>query len=741
MKYTINSLAIISGLSVSVTPLYAAEADLTVSDIEEVTVMGRGSIRSTQALPIDVIEAFSPATVALSMIDRLPGVSVANADAYGGDDDNSSLTIRGFDRDQIGFTVNGIPLGSSSYAGGTKPNRFLDTENIQSIKVNQGASSAGSPSTQALAGSVSYTSRGPEEESGTELSMTGGSDHLKRLFMRGDTGAILGGNTYAYASYSNTTYDHWMNKGADAGFARQHWELALEQVFGDGNALSLLYTHNDRDANNNKSVSVETWEELGKKDDGIHGPWTNNTDSNLGGIIGNNAEGWGDPREDDMFSMSADLNLSDSTTVQLTSYNHTQQGMGYWPWAGSYDTKNPYAPTVGKETISINPDSTTNLATMFISNYDNDRLGLTMHFLTDLGGHELSYGGWYENQDRRYFRTYHTVIDPAAGPDWSSTVLWYESDDRYSTKTQMAYIKDKFGVIEDQLELSLALTVQKADIDYRNARFGGSNNYNGDYTFAPAVGALYNFSDSTEFFASVTRNFKNVVDEQVKNTVEGVDTEVADSLDFGMRYQNDSVNLSATVYNIVFDNKITQVSYSVPPEDSGNRAYDQDSFFVNSGEQKSQGLEVAADFILTESFDLYLSASYSAGSMVVVDNATTNNRGQIESIGYRTIDNDQVSAFAELSFHSGPFDAAINVSREDERPGFADGDTPAPAYMLVGVNAAYELENPGNFFKQVRFSLNIHNALDRRYLSGVANQSGFYVGAERSASLNANFKF
>ncbi|WP_352311640.1 TonB-dependent receptor plug domain-containing protein, partial [Psychrobacter sp. W2-37-MNA-CIBAN-0211] len=78
----------------------------------------------------------------LSVIDNLPGISINEGDAFGGDDWSTTITMRGFSIDsnqqQLGMTVDGIPNGGSNYGGGAKANRYLDSENLVTVEVGQG---------------------------------------------------------------------------------------------------------------------------------------------------------------------------------------------------------------------------------------------------------------------------------------------------------------------------------------------------------------------------------------------------------------------------------------------------------------------------------------------------------------------------------------------------------------------------------------------------------------------------
>lgn len=722
--------------------LSAAIATLIVStgavaqeqEIEEVLVMGSGQIRSSQTLTSDVIRKIAPMMNPINLIDRLPGVNIGSGDAFGGDDWTSTLEIRGFNGDQIGYTVDGIPLGASFYGGGTKPSRYVDTENIQAVTVTQGAADTGTPSAQSLAGSISYETRGAEKEAGVQVSYTGGDDNMNRYFMRLDSGAILGGNTYVYISGSDTKYDHWMDYGAKAVYDRSHGEVGITHELGGDNTIEFRYSNNDKDSNNYDDVTVEAWKQ-NKWDDGIHNAWSGNPLTD-----GYNAEGWGDPREDEMYSLKGHFVLANEIELNITAYKHEQDGSGYWPWECHRDSGDLLTLLSSDDTVCDRDENgVAGVATMYISFYGNDRRGLTFNLTKMFGEHEVSVGAWSEDQDRFYFRTYHHVIDPKNGPAWDSKPYYLESDRDFKTDSSMAFIQDKFSLLDDRLHVVAGITAQTTEIDYTDNRYGESNDYDADYTYAPRLGGVYDLSDRTELFASYSRNFKNMQDNiLVSYDVSDVDTELADSIDVGIRYNNDWVNLSLTAYQIEFDNKIATISYTTAPEDSGTRAYSASGVVVNAGAQEAMGIELASEFRLSDSFKLYVSASWSEAENISISNPVTDDRGIVISSDFESVERTDKSLFTELSYTVADLRVAISAAYEDERDGNLTGGTPAPDYWLWGASAGYTLNVGDN---DIDFSLNVHNLLDEAYLSGVATQGQFYVGAPRTITLSVGTSF
>ena len=120
--------------------------------------------------------ALQPAAASvINVIKYLPGVSLSQGDAIGGDDWSTRINIRGFTEAQLGFSVDGITTGYTSYGGGAKPNRYIDIENVASVVVSQGAAEIGAASTQALGGTLAYFTDKPADQFGVLAKYTGGS--------------------------------------------------------------------------------------------------------------------------------------------------------------------------------------------------------------------------------------------------------------------------------------------------------------------------------------------------------------------------------------------------------------------------------------------------------------------------------------------------------------------------------------------------------------------------------------
>jgi iron complex outermembrane recepter protein len=128
-------------------PAPTAEVDPAVP--EDIVVIGEGQTRQVQQLSVRDFELLVPATSPLKAIQKLPGVNFQSADAFGAYEWSQRVSIRGFNQNQLGFTLDGIPLGDGSYGNtnGLHISRAISSENIGRVAVSQGSGAIGTQAT------------------------------------------------------------------------------------------------------------------------------------------------------------------------------------------------------------------------------------------------------------------------------------------------------------------------------------------------------------------------------------------------------------------------------------------------------------------------------------------------------------------------------------------------------------------------------------------------------------------
>jgi len=132
---------------------FAAEAPSTPdasgpaesATFDTISVIGQGETRQVQRIVPADVETLPPGTSPLKVLDILPGVHFESADPFGNYEWSTRISLRGFNQNRIGFTLDGIPLGDMSYGNnnGVHISRALISENLGQIELAQFVNKSG----------------------------------------------------------------------------------------------------------------------------------------------------------------------------------------------------------------------------------------------------------------------------------------------------------------------------------------------------------------------------------------------------------------------------------------------------------------------------------------------------------------------------------------------------------------------------------------------------------------------
>ena len=248
---TLLSVSIAAMFAVS--PAYAQESETASAETEEekIQVVGRristtevaigtGEVTNTLAVTREALLSAPGGISGLKMLESLPGFNVQTDGALGLYEFGNSVNVRAFNLSQMGFVLNGVPMGRSDAFGGSPIFRYVDNENLASVVASPGAGDVSAPSYSTLGPIASYYSVDPSDEAGGMMSYTIGDDDLNRSFVKLETGDINGFK--AYVSRSKTDSDLWRGPGT---IDREHIEGKAIYAFSDETtftvSLSLIH--------------------------------------------------------------------------------------------------------------------------------------------------------------------------------------------------------------------------------------------------------------------------------------------------------------------------------------------------------------------------------------------------------------------------------------------------------------------------------------------------------------------
>lgn len=746
-----------------------------------ITIIGEGNkLGAGQILNEDSVKGRSTVTKAATEKDRatgnpfqalalLPGINTFNHDAtglFGG-----GLTIRGFGADQIGFTVNGVPVNDSGNFA-VYPQEYADQENLCTQTVSQGNPDVDSPHSGATGGNVGITSCDPENKRRLRVSQTLGDLHLSRTFLRADTGRIMSDKLKAFLSLSHTEADKWKGKG---GAKKDHLDAAFRWEPTPDNTIlgSVLY---NRAINNNiANMSLAQLNANGYYYDFStsfkpgHLPGVNGTAQNE---TGPSPQYYGlskNPFENAVVSMSGSFKLASDTYLKVQPY--LWYGFGNGGVQQTVLSETAFLNTTTGKTgagVDLNGDGDTldRIIMARASVTKTSRPGVTAEINKTIGDHQLRVGVWYE-------RANHRQTQPAVPVDANGNyAVWlndgeikrpdgslYEGRDWKTISTAyQAYVSDNISFMGDRGMLSLGLRAPHVKRDVtNNANEGFTTAYNMQRSYSellPQVGVRFALDRRQQVFMNVGKNFRAAPNfaftgSNVKLNAAGAVELVTEAMpetsvmtDLGYRLQTRDFSLSATFFNSSF-------------KDRQANAYDpvaERNTYTNAGRVNNRGLEFEAGTGSFNGFTAY--ASLTLQNSQLKDDITVAKGQTIPTAGKRFTLTPKSMFAASLQYAVGPFYARAKIKRTGGQYATLMNDESVPAYTTGDFDAGYNFGNVGPMSNaQLRFNIsNVGNAQYRNPSSGsVVNAVKvgstnpgtvfYYLGAPRFASVTLSADF
>ncbi len=703
----------------------------------------------------------------------LPGINTFNHDAtglFGG-----GLTIRGFGADQLGFTINGVPVNDSGNFA-VYPQEYADQENLCTQTVSQGAPDVDAPHAGATGGNVGITSCDPEDKARFRIAQSLGDLRMSRTFARVDTGRFADEKAKVFVSLSHTQADKWKGEG---GAKKDHLDAAFRwDLNGDNTILgSVLY---------NKAINNNIWSmSLAQlKTNGYNWDYASTfTPGHLPAVAGVAQKETSpspayyklsvNPFENAIASLSGSFKLASETYLKVQPYYWYGFGTGGSQQAALSETAflNTATGKIGAGT-DLNGDKDT-LDTILVARSSvtkTQRPGVTAELSTTIDNHQLRAGIWYERAEHR--QTQPAVPVNAAGepadvwlnegqilrPDGST----YQGRDwkTISTAYQL-YVNDNISFMGDRGLLSLGVRAPKVTRDvtnYANEAFTTTYNLQRSYNdVLPQIGLRFNLDKGQQVFMNIGKNFRaapnfaftgsnvklNAATGQVELVTEAL-PETSVMTDLGYRLQTRDFSLSATYFNANF-------------KDRQANAYDPNtlvSLYTNAGRVKTTGLELEAGTApFMGGFTAYVSMT--AQSSEMQDDITVAKGQTLPTTGKQfTLVPDRMVG-ASLQYSTGPFYARMKLKHTGREYATLMNDEEVPSYTVGDFDAGYSFGTISRLSNvQLRFNVsNITNAQYRSPTSGtVVNATPFgataastvfyYLGAPRfmGISLSADFK-
>ncbi len=749
------------------------------TDVGTISITGEGDRLGTgQMIQEDSPKARS--TVTKSAIDKLrptsnpyqamqllPGVNTSNQDAtglFGG-----NLRVRGFNSDQMGFTVDGAPVNDSG-SFSVFPQEYSDAENTCEIFLTQGSADNDAPHVGASGGNVGIVTCDPLATRTARIQQTLGQLGMTKTFLRGDTGKldVLGGWT-SFASFSHAEADKFKGPGKAR---RDHIDVKSILDLTGGSRLVFTGLFNEAVNNNFRTISKAQY---------AADPNTDFNDT----FVPNPAGGPGRqaaPVQPNGNAAFYKLSLNPFRNAVMTAKGNFQVTPSF-----RFDVE-PYFwygyGTGGTQQFTLNEGGTFKGGVADL-NGDGDRLdsllvyrssvtqtyrpGGTVKGTWAIGDHKVTVGYWTE-------RARHKQTGPATSVDagGNSADIWLQGNlltrvdgsafqlrDWLTISTAGSlFVQDSFNLLNDRLNVFVGVKRPYIDRDFNNYANEGTGqglDYSAKKRFddtLPSLGLRWQATDEHQLFLNVAKNFKApgnfVYSGAIVNGVNTVDAinaklraETAVNTDIGYRFLGKTLTFSGSVFLSDFKDRLA-------------RQFDPDQGLVldrNVGDATVRGVEMELGTRPVKGWSAYTSVSYTK-SRIKNDLAVSATNLQ-PTAGKEFPDTPNWLLGASVQYATGPLFANLQAKYTGKRYTSLTNDDSVPGYTTVDFNAGYRFRNV-EILKNPTLRLSVTNVTNEKYLvltgpSGslfVTNTVGtgagtptFYVGAPRyfTASLSAEF--
>jgi hypothetical protein len=501
-----------------------AAAGAPVAVVEVSTRKTRSSVEMNKSDMQKILPGINP----LKALQTLPGVSFQTADPWGNNEQNLSLFIHGFSGPQLGYTMDGVPLGDQQYGNynGLSPQRAVISENVGSVILSSGAGDLSTASTSNLGGTIETFSSNPLASRNLAVQQTVGSYNTSRTFLRYDTGNFGDGNS-AYISGVHHEQKAWDFNGRQGG-DQINAKYVNQSSLGK---LTLFVDYSDKIEPNEDSTVRSATEK--------YQPYTRpfmypnfqqalaylSATGGTPAAEGNNYRNYySDAQRTDYLTYAKfDMNLGESTTWSNQIYYHNDDGVGVVAGpigvAGLPALFAVYFPGQNLKQVFGNSGYATRT-----TEYAINRNGWLSTVSSEFGNHKLQAGLWLEHNRSSAYRRWYALDanNPSSPYDRPSNPLITQYGSEIDNKVAQIHLQDEWRVRPDlALQAGFKSSLQFADGQFPVQPAKGAI-ANGSLAlpvgeiitkkwFLPQAGARWDITSQDQLFVNVQKNMRQFV--------------------------------------------------------------------------------------------------------------------------------------------------------------------------------------------------------------------------------------
>ena len=744
----------------------AADFDGATS-VSELVVTNSKTTRSAVAIGTEEVQKILPGINPLKAIQTLPGVLFETADPWGNNEQNEFLYVHGFAKEQLGYTMDGVPLGDQSYGNynGLSISRAVISENVDRVVLSSGAGALGVASSSNLGGAIETFSRDPSKTLTFDLRQTVGSYDTTRTFLRADSGEFGDGNS-GYVSYLHHDARAWDFNG------HQRDDQANAKFVHDG-AMGKLTAYLDW------QTKVEPNEDAVNQGAGAtYIPYTRPflyPDLKTGlayldptgappAVFGNNFSNYHSAaqREDLLGYVKYDWKLNDAMTWSNQVYYHYDYGRGIVAGpvnqAGLPGLFTTYFPR--QNLIQVFGGTGYEVRT---TEYRINRSGGVSNLNWQLGDHAVEAGVWFEHNESATHRVWYPFssanndLTPYDIPTGLAFTQYY---DTIFNNTVQLHLQDQWRIRPDlllQFGVKSSLQYAKGSFPIPQKTPPGANpaivtpsgKIDTQEWFLPQVGGVWDATEHEQLFFNIQKNMRQFITygagglspwslgsqaafDLFKQTA---NPETAWTYEVGARTHRElnmglltSAQGQASLYHVDFSDRLLQVA-------AFNFINPGASVLANVGSVKTDGVDVAATFNFGDHVRFYDAVSYNKSVYGSNYSVAQKVGGVLTNVVVRT-EGKWVPATPDwlnktiLSVNAGSFEAQLSTDYVGRRYATYLNDLSVKSSLLWGLEASYQFDAPSAapWVRTARISANITNLTDEKGVSTlvVTGASGSY---------------
>lgn len=721
-------------------PATDAGSDAVAGDsntLDRISVIGTGQTRQVQMVGKAELEREIAGASPLKAVSKLPGVNYQSSDPWGNYEWGGKLNIRGFAQQQLGFTLDGVPLGDMSYGNhnGLHISRAIVSENLGAAELSQGSGAIDTASSGNLGGTLRFFSQNPDDAFGVRLNQTIGSNAMRRTYMRIDTG-----RQGLFAGYMSAVFQN-AEKWKGYGPQRQMQVNGKFDLIGDNWDVRGYFDSSRRRETDYADLSLASAKRLGMNWDNYASDWQRAVDAANGTYHGKVtslddayyiARG---VRDDDLAYLAGSFRANDMLRFDATLYYHRNEGQGHWA--------TPYAPSSATVPIS-----------MRTTEYDIERTGFMPSVTWEFGEHRLKAGLWWEKNVHGVQRNFYALdgVTPPHSLDFLRNPSVRVFRQRFDTDTLQYFVTDHMEFVDGRLAIDAGFKGMRVTTDGKSligSRAGGE--IKARDSFMPQLAARWSLNDHEEIFGSYSENmaaYRTGVNGPHSASQSAFDTfkdtlrpETSRTLEAGLRSSREMFDASIAVYRVDFKNRLLAIARCVGIAGCPTG-------FANVGDVRTTGAELVFQLKPINGVAWYNSLAFNNSKYA---SNYMDGSNLIPTDGKQVVDSPKRLFVTELSYSFGGLSANIGAKYTDRRYLSYLNDSSVDAFWMTDAGIGYQWDNLG-WGKSFKLKFDVTNLFDKEYFAGIGT-NGFVVsdpqgqnytlhaGAPRQFFLSAELKF